>query len=126
MSSFFTSVFVKEGDTDGPEIDFVGISKPTNSMLDFNISVDDICKKLQQLKDDKSPGPDGIYPIVLKKMAEIDALPLKLIVNRSRLSNNLPLEWKVPTSAHSLIKRHICELGNYRPVSIIAVPCKII
>ena len=30
-----------KGDTDGPEIDFVGISKPTNSMLDFNISVDD-------------------------------------------------------------------------------------
>ena len=29
------SVFVKEGDTDGPEIDGVGISKPKNSMLDF-------------------------------------------------------------------------------------------
>ena len=37
MTSFFMSVFVNEGDTDGPEIDFVGISKPTNSMLDFNI-----------------------------------------------------------------------------------------
>ena len=30
------SVCVKECDTDGPEIDGVGISKPTNSMLDFN------------------------------------------------------------------------------------------
>ena len=38
LSSFFTSVFVKEGDTSGPEIDFVGISRPANSMLDFNIS----------------------------------------------------------------------------------------
>ena len=28
LSSFFTSVFVKESDTDEPEIDFVGISKP--------------------------------------------------------------------------------------------------
>ena len=41
-------------DTDGPEIDFIRISKLTNFMLDFNISVDDVCKKLKQLKDDKS------------------------------------------------------------------------
>ena len=91
MNCFFTSVFVKEGDTDGPEIDFVGISKPAYSMLGFNISVDDVCKKLKQLKDDKSPGPDGIHRMVLKKMAEIVALPLKLICNRSMLSNKLPL-----------------------------------
>ena len=36
-------------------------------MLDFNISVNDVCKKLKQLKDDKSVGPDGIHPMVLKK-----------------------------------------------------------
>ena len=73
LSRFFTSIFVKEGDTDGPEIDFVGISKPTNSMLDFNISVGDICKKLKQMEDDKAPGQDEIHPMVLKKMAEIVA-----------------------------------------------------
>ena len=56
------SVVVNEGDRNWPEIYFVGISKPTNSMLDFNISVHDVCKKLKQLKDDKSPGPDGIHP----------------------------------------------------------------
>ena len=54
LSSFFMSVFVKENDTDGLDIDFAGISLPTNSMLDVNIYVDDVCKKLKQLKDDKS------------------------------------------------------------------------
>ena len=49
-------------------------------MLDFNISVDDVCKKLKLLKDDKFPGLDGIHPMILKKMAEIVALPLKLIL----------------------------------------------
>ena len=71
MSSFFTSVFVKEGDTYGPQIYLVDISKPTNSMLNFNISVDDVCKKLKQLKDDKSLGPNEIHTRVLKKVAEI-------------------------------------------------------
>ena len=45
-------------------------------MLDFNISVDDVCKKLKQLKDDKSLGLDRIHPMTLKKMAEIVVLPL--------------------------------------------------
>ena len=44
LFSFLTSVFVKEDDKDEPEIDFVGISKPTNSMLDFTISVDDVAR----------------------------------------------------------------------------------
>ena len=35
-------------------------------MLYFTVFVD-ICKKLKHLKDDKSPGPDGIHPMVPKK-----------------------------------------------------------
>jgi len=106
------SVFVMEGDTDGPEIDFVGISKATNSMLDIKISIGDICKKLKQLKDDKSPAPDGIHPIVLKKMSEIVALPIKLIFNRFMVSNKLPLEWKCAQSSQ------ICKRGSikYKPM----------
>ena len=50
--------------------------------------------------------------MVLKKMKKIVALPLKLIFNRSMLSNKLPLEWK-------------SELRNCRPVSLTTVPCKI-
>ena len=70
------------------------ISMPTNSMLDLNISfdVDDVCKELKQLMDGTFPGPDGIHPMVLKKTAEIAALPLKLICNRFMLNNKLPLE----------------------------------
>ena len=125
MSSFFASVFVREGDLDGPEIDFVGISKPTNSMLDFNISFDDVCKKLKQLKDDKSPRPDGIHPMVLKKMTEIGALPLKSIFNRFMLTNKLPIEWKSANISPILRKRVKVKLGNYRPVSLTAVLCTI-
>ena len=121
LSSLFTSLFVKEGETDGPDIDFVGISKPTNSMLDFNISDNDVCKK--QLKDDKSLGPDGIQPLVLKKMAEIVALPLKLILNSSMLSNKLPLEWKGANISPIFMKGSKSELGNCR--SLTAIPCKI-
>ena len=118
LSCFFTLVFVKEGDTDGPEIDFIDISKPTNSMLDFTTSVDDVRKKLNQLKDDKSLGPDGIHPMVLKKTTEIVVLPLKLIFNRSMLSYKLPLAGKAPTSAQSLRKgvKVTCVFTNWYPL----------
>ena len=116
---FFTSVFVKEDDKDGPKIDFVGISKSTNSMLEFNICVEDVCKKLIEMKDDKSQGPDEIHHLVLKKMAEIVALLLKLI--RSMLSNKLPLEWKNVISP-IFKKGSKSVLGNYRLVSFTAVP----
>ena len=82
-------------------------------MLDFNISVDDVCKKLKQLKDDKSPGPDGIHPMVLKKMAEIVALPLKLIFNRSMLSNKLSLECKSANISPIFKRRSKNELSKY-------------
>ena len=35
----------------------------------FNILADNGCKKLKQMKNDKSPGPDGIHLLVIKKMA---------------------------------------------------------
>ena len=99
------SISVKEGDTNGPEIDVVAISKPTNSMLDLSISVDDVCKKLKQLKHDKISRPRGIQSMILKKMAEIVALPLKLIlIGPLLLSNKLLLERKMSTSAQSLRK----------------------
>ena len=42
----------------------------------------DVCKKLKQLKDDKSPEPDGIHPMVLKKMAETAALSPKHLLSK--------------------------------------------
>jgi len=58
-------------------------------------------------------------------MAEIVALPLKLTFNRSMLSNKLPLEWKSAKISPIFKKGSTIKLGNYRPVSLTAVPCKI-
>ena len=94
-------------------------------MLDFNISVGDVCKKLKQLKDDKSLEPSGIHSMFLKKMAEIIVLPLKLIFNRSMLSNKLMLDWKSANVSPIFKKGSKSELGNYMPVYLTAIPCKI-
>ena len=64
--------------------------------------------------------------MVFKKIADIVALPLKLIFNRSMLSKNkLLLGWKSTNISPIFKKGSKSELGNYRLVSLTAVPCKI-
>ena len=64
--------------------------------------------------------------MVLKKMAEIVTLPLKVMFNRSMLSNNLPLEWKSLYISPQIFKKGSkSALGYCKPVSLPAVSSKI-
>ena len=55
----------------------------------------DIFIKLQQLKEDKACGPDGIHPKILKDCAETLAKTLFLIFTESFSSGVVPLDWKL-------------------------------
>ena len=46
---------------------------------DVDLSSVVVLQKLRNLKADKSPGPDGIHPMLLKSCAEAVAEPLSLI-----------------------------------------------
>ena len=50
---------------------------------------------------------------------------LKLIFNRVMLNNKLPLEWKSANISSIFKKGSKSELGNYRTMSLNAIPCKI-
>jgi hypothetical protein len=65
-----------------------------------------VFKKLKNLKVDKSPGPDGLHPKVLKEMAGILDLPLTMLFNKSLETNILPREWK-QADVISLFKRAV-------------------
>ena len=59
LADFFSSVFTEEDDLVMPELDI----NPDIPKLDIlNISGEMIKKKLDNLKIDKSPGPDNIHP----------------------------------------------------------------
>ena len=51
-------------------------------------------KKLGKLRTDKSCGPDGVHPLILKKLSDTLAGPLCIIFNTSLRSGAVPTIWK--------------------------------
>ncbi|KFQ39647.1 hypothetical protein N332_02163, partial [Mesitornis unicolor] len=79
---------------------------------------------LHHLDIHTSMGPDGIYPRVLRELAEVLAKPLSIIYQQSWLTGEVPVYWKL-ANVTLIYKRGWKEdPGNYRPVSLTSVPGK--
>ena len=84
-----------------------------------------VYKKLCMLNVSKSPGPDAIHHHLLKNCAELLAYPLMCIFQKSFQDSCLPDDWKSAIVAPLFKKGSKLDPGNYRPVSLTCVPCKI-
>ena len=122
LGNFFSQVLIT-GENDNFEPLF---NNPVPSRLDIiNINEDKIIKKLKGLKTDKSPGPDNIFPKVLKEAAGELAGPLNIIFNRSLSTSTVPKKWKMGhiRAIHKKGSKKTCT--NYRPISLTSIVCKI-
>ncbi|VDI09133.1 Hypothetical predicted protein [Mytilus galloprovincialis] len=79
LNQFFTSVFTQTEDLK----DYDTNSVSNNFLNDINICQEDVLKKLNKLKTDKSAGPDGLHPKVLYEVRHAICYPLFLIFNKS-------------------------------------------
>ena len=77
-----------------------------------------IAKKIEKMKDNKSPGVDGIPPKLLKESAKF--------VNLSLQEGIVPLEWKETNITPLFKKGSRNKPENYRPVSLTLVVCKLL
>ena len=85
----------------------------------------DMFIKLQQLKEDKACGPDGIHPKILKDCAETLAKPLSLIFTESLSSGVVLLDWKLANISPIYKKGSQSMAGNYRPVNLTCLTSKL-
>ena len=82
---------------------------------------------LEQIKIDKSPGPDQIHPKLLKSLASdpkfVDSV-YKLFICCAE-SRQIPSDWKLANliALHKKGPRNRAE--NYRPVSLTSILCKL-
>ena len=121
LGQYFSSVYVTENCTNLPE----QIESNTQTVL-YNVCFNEekVRKKLSELKIDKSPGPDGFHPRVLRETATEIAPAIAIIFQTSFRNGKLPDQWKIGNicAIHKKGPKSIC--GNYRPVSLTSILCK--
>ena len=91
----------------------------------FEITPEMVLKKLESLNPHKTPGPDGWHPFLLKQLAAQLALPLSILFQKSLREGIVPTEWlnACITAIHKKGDKSVP--GNYRPISITSIICKI-
>ena len=121
LNTFFSSVFTEENLNHIPTLE----NKYETPLKLLSITPEMVLKKLKRLKVNKSPGPDGMHPRVLKETAEAICTPLSIIFNKSLEEGKLPQSWKDAhiTALHKKGSRQRAE--NYRPISLTVIFCKI-
>ena len=53
-----------------------------------------VAKKIKAMKENKSPGVDGILPKLLKETVKQISIPLVRVFNLSLKEGVVPVEWK--------------------------------
>ena len=85
-----------------------------------------IAQKIKKMKNNKSPGVDGIPPKLLKEIVEQISTPLAKLFNLSLEEGIVPSEWKEANVTPLFKKGSRNKPENYRPVSLTSVVCKLL
>jgi len=126
LCAYFQTVFTKEPENmagiGGGKREFEETEFDLNR-ISFDYST--VRQKLLKLNESKSPGPDGIHPMVLKRCADAMAVPLAIIYRKSFEAGKVPDSWKKAIIVPIYKKGSRKDASNYRPISLTSVPCKV-
>jgi hypothetical protein len=122
LNEFFASVFTDEGKGLVPEkgtIDFA------LDLSDVKITVEKIKEKIRKLRPSSAPGPDKIGSGLLQQLQEEIAPILSIIFKKSLETGCIPEDWRTANVTSIFKKGAKSDPGNYRPVSLTLVGCKL-
>ena len=88
---------------------------------DLVIGTPDVEKVLCNLNPNSAPGPDGIHPLILRRLADIISLPVARIFQLSLQEGCLPNDWKVAVVKPMYKGGSPHAPSNYRPISLTCV-----
>ena len=94
-------------------------------MPDMVINTEIVQSKLARLKTDKSP-LDQLHPRVLYECREVISYTLYIIYMKSLSLGIVPTDWKLAEVTALYKKGSKSDRGNYRPISLTSVCCKIL
>lgn len=123
LNQFFSSKFTVEDNSVSPT-PLHNYNGPPLETVDLNVQ--EVARKLSNLKPFSSQGPDGLHPRVLRETATTLSGPLTALFRRSVNSGILPSDWKIGEVTPIFKKGSKQSPTNYRPVSLTSVPCKVL
>ena len=122
----FSSVFTRE-DTSSLPVPETNFEESEGERLgQLVVTPEVVANKINNMKENKSPGVDGIAPKILKETVEQICTPLAHVFNMSLQEGIVPLEWKEANIIPLLKKGSRNNSVNYRPVSLTSVICKVL
>lgn len=97
-----------------------------NCLNQVTITEQDVLDQLKILDINKAYGPDSISPKILKEAAHVLAPSLCKIFNASLIFGKIPSIWKEANVLPLYKKGSPADISNYRPVSLLCTPSKIL
>ena len=125
LNEYFSSVFTTK-DISSLPVPFTKFEGNKSEQLgQLFVTPEMIAQKIKKMKDNKSPGVDGIPPKLLKEIVQQISTPLAKLFNLS-LEGIIPSEWKEANITPLFKKGSRNKPENYRPVSLTSVVCKLL
>ena len=111
LSDCFASVFTAEEDRGEEAIPYQRTVAAQLFLVD--ITEEEVMRVIDKLEICKSPGPDKIYPRILKEIKEAICKPLCAIFNLSLQNGKIVSEWKLANITPLFKKGDKSNPGNY-------------
>ena len=126
LNMHFSSVFTRE-DTSSLPVPETKFNGSEGEMLGQLVVIPEVvASKINNMKENKSPGVDGISPKIPKETVEQISTPLAHVFNMSLQEGIVPLEWKEANIIPLFKKGSRNKSVNYRPVSFTSVIYKLL
>jgi hypothetical protein len=138
LNNFFGSVFTREDPENITREDAENITREDaenipvaeemegRTLDSITITEKAVREKVKNLKTDSAAGPDEIGPKLLQELESVLTRPLTWIFRESINSGEVPAEWRSANVTPIFKKGPKSDLGNYCPVSLTSVCCKLL
>ena len=122
LNTFFASVFTRENIG---QIPAATAKETTDKLRQISVTEDVLRQKILKANPSKAAGPDGVHMSILQSLHGFICKPLAAIFNKSLETGVVPRDWR---DAHvtPIFKKGVkSDPGNYRPVSLTSICCKL-
>ena len=112
LNRYFASTFTQEQSGELPIAESIYRGGEEGLLQKIQVGMEEVKEQRGNLRVDKAPGPDNMYPIVLMEVAEQVSEILTDIFNSSLESGQVPEDWRVANVTPLFKKGSREELGN--------------